>query len=692
MQNTPGAVLTMPGLEVRPVPVGSGISRTDLSLSLWETGEAGEAGAIEGSWTYARDLFDPVTIQRMQGHFEVLLEGIVADPDAPVDDLPLMGEEERRVVVEKWNDTAAPYPSDRCTHELFEARVADDRDRVAVAAEDGSLTYGELEAKANRLARHLAGLGVERETLVGVSLPRTMDMVVALLGIWKAGGAYIPLDPDLPSERLGYMLKDAGAAVLVTHSEVLESFPAFEGGIVCLDGDRPALTSLSDASLQVSVDPDQLAYVIYTSGSTGRPKGVEVCHRSVVNLLAALGELLRFSAEDVLLTTAPLSFDPSVLHIFGSLSAGGRIVLAPGDAVGDGERLRVLVEESGITLMGGPHPIWHGLLEAGWPGDKKLRAWTGGQALPVDLARELVPKCGEIWNIYGPTEATIASTGWKVPRNVEQIRIGKPLGNYQVYVLDPQMQPVPVGIPGELFIGGVGVARGYRNRPQLTAERFVADEFGGRPGARLYRTGDRVRFRDDGTLEFMGRLDDQVKVRGFRIELGEIEAALAEHEAVKQAAVTVHGEGIDARLVAYVVFEPGQGLTSTEVRRFLRRFLPDHMVPSLLIELDGFPFTSSGKIDRRALPNPLSSDSAGAREYHPPETPEESLICEVWQDLLGMDRVGRTDNFYELGGHSLLSIRAVSVIEKKSGGTLDPRALFFQTVEHLGRTLMGGPR
>jgi acyl-coenzyme A synthetase/AMP-(fatty) acid ligase len=397
------------------------------------------------------------------------------------------------------------------------------------------------------------------------------------------------------------------------------------------------------------------------------------------------------SSDDAVLAVTTLSFDASVDELLGTLSTGGGIILANEEAIRDGDGLRALLEGSGGNFVNCTPATWRMLLDAGWQGSKELRGWTGGEALPSELAKELGERCGEAWNTYGPTETTVAATAWRIPDEEEEIRIGSPLPNYQVYVLDRGMRPQPLGVPGELYIGGVGVARGYRNRPELTGEQFVADPFGRHPGGRLYRTGDRVRFRDDGTLEFLGRLDNQVKIRGLRIELGEIEARLVEHEAVRQAAVAVHGEEIDRRLVAYIVFESDESLTPTEVRRSLRGTLPDYMVPSLVVELDQLPLTPSGKLDRRALLDPLLGEGGGEREYHPPRTAEEILMAKVWRDLLGIERVSRTDNFYEIGGHSLLSIRAVSAIEKLTGKSLEPRTMFFQTLEQLAKGLSEDP-
>jgi amino acid adenylation domain-containing protein len=677
-----------PDLKARALKLGGGISIFDLALSAWESVEAGDEGGIEGAWDYSTDLFDGATIERMQRHFEVLLEEIVANPDAPVGDLALMDEEERRVLVEEWAGTVLDVSEGECIHHLFEARVDEDPDRVAVVAEDGSLTYGELESRANRLARHLVELGVEAETLVGVSLPRTTDMVVAVMGILKAGAAYLPLDPDLPSKRLEYMLDDGRAAVLVTNSAGLKSFPAFEGEVVCVDRDRRALGSLSDTRLDIEVDPARLAYVLYTSGSTGRPKGVEVCHQNVVDYLHSISDWPGLSADDVILAVATLSFDVSVLEFFGSLGTGARIVLAPWETVRDGPRLRALAEETGVNLTNSTPATLYMLLDAGWRGNERMRVWTGSEAVPLDLVRKLMVGCGEVWNLYGPTETTVTATAWKVPDGVDDMRIGTPLGNYQVYVLDPRMQPVPVGIPGELYIGGVGVARGYRNRPELTAEQFIPDPFGGKPGARLYRSGDRVRFRNDGTLEFMGRLDNQVKIRGLRIELGEIESVLVEQEAVRQVAVLVHGEGVDARLVAYVVFEEGGRFNLREMRGILRQYLPDYMVPSLLIELDELPLTPSGKVHRKALPDPETSLSREGEAFVAPRTPTEEALAGIWAEVLGQERVGAQDDFFELGGHSLLATQVMSRVARDMGVKLALRSLFESpTLEELAERI-----
>jgi amino acid adenylation domain-containing protein len=593
-----------------------------------------------------------------------------------VDRLPLIDREERDTLVVEWNQTEMEVEEGVCVHQMFEAWVDRDPDRMAVVAEDGSITYGELEARANRLAHRLLELGVGREDLIGVSLPRTTDMVVAVMGILKAGGAYLPLDPDLPSERLLYMLEDGDVGVVVSYEELAESFSSFQGETICLDTDRSLLQGLSDRRPEVPTEPDQLAYVLYTSGSTGQPKGVEVCHPSIINIVAAMGHQLELGADDCLLACVPLSFDPSVFHIFGTMTRGARVILAPKGIGADGERFKELIGKPGITLVGISPPGWRSLLSVGWEGNPNIRAWTGSEPVPPDLARAVVSRCKMFWNYYGPTEATLAATSWRFPEDVEQVRIGTPLPNYQAYVLDRWMEPVPIGVPGELYLGGRGVARGYRNRPELTAERFVPDPFSGRPRSRLYRTGDRARFRDDGTVEFLGRLDHQVKIRGYRIELGEIEARLAEHEAVRQVAVVVRGEGIDAGLVAYVSFNSGEGFSSSEMREFLRRSLPDYMVPANLVILDELPLTHSNKIDRRALPPWDPAERQSTTEFVPPETEIEEQLAGIWRELLKVDRIGTQDDFFELGGHSLMATQVVSRIRAVCGAEVPLRSIF----------------
>jgi acyl-coenzyme A synthetase/AMP-(fatty) acid ligase len=414
---------------------------------------------------------------------------------------------------------------------------------------------------------------------------------------------------------------------------------------------------------------------------------VEVSHGNAVNLLSSMAESPGLSMDDRFLAVTTLSFDISVFEIFGPLSKGGQVILAPAELASNGDRLRALLEESEANSFQATPATWRMLLDAGWEGARELRVMAGGEAFPPELARDLLSRCGEVWNMYGPTEVTVYSIIQKVEEVKGAVPIGRPIHNTQVYVLDAAMKPVPVGVPGELFIGGASVARGYRGRPDLTAQQFVPDPFSDDPAARLYRTGDLGRFRADGVVEYLGRLDNQVKIRGFRIEPEEIESALARHEAIRQVVVHPQGEGLEKRLVAYVVFEPGHGLTSTEIRRFLRSRLPAYMIPNLVVELPELPLTSSGKVDRKALPGTEVTASRPSGSGSPPQTPEEKLIGEIWKALLKVEKVDREDNFYDLGGHSLLSIRAAAEIERKTGKKAHPRSMFFQTLEQLAQEL-----
>jgi amino acid adenylation domain-containing protein len=673
-QTTEEVELDLPGLSIEKAETSRETIMFDLSVSVWDLPEPEEGMLV--SLAFARDLFDVETIERMGRHFENLLQAALADPDAPVDDLPLMDEEEIHALVVEKNASDLVVPEGAGIHHLFEAWVDRDPHRIAVAAEDGSLTYGELETRANRLAHYLMELGVGREVLVGVTLPRTTDMVVAVMGILKAGGAYLPLDPDLPPGRLEYMASDGGIEILVTLESLREVFPGFQGVRVCLDRDRERMDATSHARPQTDFDPEQLAYVIYTSGSTGRPKGAELCHRNVVSYFLSVRNAPGFSENDKMLAVTRLSFDISVREILGCLSAGAQIVLAPADTVSDGEKLHRLIDDAGVTVLGSTPATWRMLFDTGWEGNKNLAAWTGAESLPLDLAREMVAKCREAWQVYGPTETTVGATRWPIPENPDQIRIGEPVENARAYVLDARMQPVPIGVPGELHIGGLGVGRGYRNRPELTAERFVPDPFNDAPGARMYRTGDRARFRNDGYLEFLGRLDEQVKIRGFRIELGEIASVLSGHESVREAVVTIHGEGTDKRLLAYLVPNQGENLSISRIREFLREFLPDYMIPAHFEILEKFPRTPSGKVDRKALATPdLGVRRLENRLVEPRNETEEGLAS-IWQELLQIDRVGIEDDFFELGGHSLLATQLVSRIRSRFGVEFPLRRVF----------------
>jgi amino acid adenylation domain-containing protein/natural product biosynthesis luciferase-like monooxygenase protein len=508
-------------------------------------------GWIEGHFEYAADLFDRSTIERMAGHFEVLLEGIVANPGARLSELPLLGTAERRQLIEEWNATQAAYPSEKTLHELFAEQAARTPEAVAVVYEDDRLIYGELDRRSNLLAHHLRGLGVGPEVVVGLCVERSLEMVVGLLGILKAGGAYLPLDPSYPLERLAYMMSDANAPVVVTQQHLAEQLPGHDGQVVRIDADWERIAQHPDAAPLNTTLPSNVAYVIYTSGSTGKPKGVMVTHGSVGNFLSHMARTPGIDASDVLAAVTPISFDIAGLEVYVPLITGARVVIASRQTGIDGAQLKEALEAAGVTMLQATPSTWRLLIEAGWIPARPLKILCGGEAMPVDLAASLTERSASNWNLYGPTETTIWSTLSRVDAK-QGVRIGRPISNTQLYVLDERGDLVPTGVAGELYIGGAGLARGYFGRPDLTAERFVPSLFG--IGERLYRTGDLVRYLADGDIEYLGRLDHQVKLRGYRIELGEIEAALLAHDAVAQAVVVAREDGPgDTRLVAYVV-------------------------------------------------------------------------------------------------------------------------------------------
>ncbi|HEX7243883.1 MAG TPA: amino acid adenylation domain-containing protein, partial [Longimicrobiaceae bacterium] len=612
---------------------------------------------------YDAGLWDASAADRMLCHLARLLEEIVADPGRRLGELELLSAAERRQVVEEWNRTEAEYPSGLCLHQLFEAQAARTPEAVAVVFQAESLSYRALNARANRLAHHLRGLGVGPEVRVAICVERSLEMVVGLLGILKAGGAYVPLDPAYPAERLAYMLADSGAPVLLTQEKLRGALPAPEGVLVVSAAevaDEPAENPASGAT------PRDLAYVIYTSGSTGRPKGVMVEHGGVVSLLHWLRSVTSDAELSCVLGSTSFSFDVSVAEIFGTLCWGGRLEL-----VENALALASVPEEAGVRLSYMVPSVAAELLRAGALPRGVSTLYLAGEALPAALAQALYEAGVErVFNVYGPTEDTVYATAAEVERGAERVSIGRPIANARVYVADGRLEPAPVGVPGELYLGGAGVARGYLGRAELTAERFVPDPFSGEPGARLYRTGDRVRWRAEGVLEYQGRIDTQVKVRGFRIELGEIEAALLRHEGVRECVVVAREEEDERQLVAYVVGDVDAGA----LREQLRAELPAYMVPGAFVVLERLPLTPNGKLDREALPAPEYGRAAEA--YVAPRTEVEEVLAGIWAEVLGVERVGVGENFFDLGGHSLLATRVVARAQAALGTEIPLRALF----------------
>ena len=666
LQNAPPASEHgMSGLSMDPVGVDSRTSKFDCMLYLTE-GEGGVRGFLE----YNTDLFEPATVARLLGHFRSLLEGVAANPDLRLSELPLLPEEERKLLLVDWNATAAELPAGETLHGLVARQAAERPQAVAVEMEGERLTYGELEARAGRLAAYLRRLGVGPEVLVGIGMERSLDMVVGLLGILKAGGAYVPLDPEYPKERLAYMIESSALPVLLTQEKLLDVLPAGGAKVVALDRAWPEIDALGEAAAPAgpAAGPDNLAYVIYTSGSTGQPKGVQIPHRAVVNFLRSMSRKPGLSARDTLFAVTTLSFDIAGLELYLPLVNGARVVMVGRETAQAGEQLAEAVARAGTTVMQATPATWRLLLGAGWSGDPGLKVLCGGEALPPDLAEQILDRAGELWNVYGPTEATIWSTLLQVEKG-GRISIGRPIDNTQVYLLTRQLKPVPAGVPGELHIAGAGLSRGYRGRPDLTAERFIPDPFSAEPGARVYKTGDLARWLPDGTLEFLGRIDHQVKVRGFRIELGEIEAALAQHPEIRQAVAIVREDTPGSkRIVAYLVAAGKEAPGVSDLRAFLKEKLPEYMIPAIFVPLEELPLTPNGKVDRRSLPAPDKSLLASAREYVAPRTPQEETLAAIWAEVLGLDRVGVLDDFFELGGDSLLVIKVVSKANKAGVG------------------------
>ena len=666
-----------PGLNTTWLEVDRGISHSDLSLFITE-----KADSLSCMWEYSTDLFDKETIERMIRNYQTLLESILAHPEERIGYLQTCSDQELRRLLFEWNAAKTPASSERCVHEVFETQAGETPDAIALVSSNERLSYRELNARANQIAYYLRKRGVGPETPVGVCLERSAKMIVALLGILKAGGAYVPLDPGYPSERLAFTLADSGVSVLLTEKRFECIFNELDAEIVCLN-DCSGISAESTENPSRQSSPENLAYIIYTSGSTGVPKGVAVSHATVVHLFTATKKRLGVREGDVWTVVHSSAFDFSVWEIWGSLLQGARLIVVPLDVVQSPVDLYTLLCRERVTVLNQTPSALRQLLEV-----RRMRAgpenWNlrlivcGGDALDRELAAELVQLEIPVWNFYGPTEGTVWTTCTPIEGTPadDLTSIGRPIANLTVYLLDDYLQPVPIGAGGELFIGGEGLARSYLNRPELTAEKFVPDPFSAAPGKRLYRTGDLARYHPDGKLEFLGRLDTQVKLRGFRVELGEIETVLGQHPNIDQVIVVIRNDQPgDQRLVAYLTANDPLP-PFHELRRFAQLYLPDYMVPAAFVQLEQMPLTANRKVDRRALPAPDYSAAESAGAFVEPRDAIQELLADIWAGVLGVERIGLTDNFFERGGHSLLATQVVSRIRDAFKVDVPLRALF----------------
>lgn len=677
-QNFPIEPSVIDGTTITPLLVDRGSAEYDLSLYMWNSDEV-----LSGIFEYSTDIFDRHAIERLTSHFVNIAEKIVESIDIPVDKIDMLSNDERTLIVDTWNKTDAEFPEHSCVHNLFAETASKFSLSNAVISRNRSYTYKELNDASDRIAMYLSAKGISSGDLVGISLERHFEMTAALLAILKAGAAYVPLDPNYPKERLAYMVEDSGLKFIVTQSSLENSLPT-NGQSVQLICIEPGLNNLPPNSVQfkpVEVSTENVAYIIYTSGSTGKPKGVRIPHRAAVNFLRSMVKKPGICESDKVMAVTTLSFDISVLEIFLPITTGACCVVVENETIQDGGKLISLLENVKPTIMQGTPSLWRLLIASGWKGHSGLKALCGGEPLPYDLIRELLPRVNELWNMYGPTETTVWATCFQILNTQDPVFIGYPIANTKTYILDKSMQPLPVGLSGELFIGGVGLAEGYHNRPDLTAERFIKNPFA---DGRIYRTGDLARYRNEGAIEFMGRIDSQVKIRGFRIEIGEIEQVTLNNQEIRQcAAICKEVSPGDMRLLLYYTLKSVGSITVSDLRKHLKSFLPEYMVPQHFIEMDSLPLTPAGKIDKKALPMPFQSDMQNKDNQSEVKTQAEIYIANIWKEILKIETIKANDNFYNLGGHSLLSIKVIAQVKKETGVEIHPRAMIMNTLEQI---------
>ena len=641
---------------------------------------------------YNSDLYTPASIQFYFEGFAAFLDGIATTPDSPIVELPVMDIPQRTQVLVDWNDTQIDYPLDATLCSEFSRQATATPDKVAVKFGDQSLTYAEVETRSNQIARYLQSQGVEAGDLVGICVERSEQMLVYLYGLLKSGAGYVPLDPAYPSDRLQYMCEHSELKLVVTESGLKDRVAEFNKPQIEIDSSLESIEKLDSSPVKNLATPADICYVIYTSGSTGRPKGVQVPHGAVVNFLYAMQKTPGFTADDSVLAVTTLSFDIAVLELYLPTISGGTVVVMDAEGAADGKQLAQALADHNISLLQATPATWRLMIQSGWVGKTDLKILCGGEPMPSDLVQPLLDRCGELWNMYGPTETTVWSAAFRIRSAEAPILIGKPIGNTQIYILDSTGHEVPVGVEGEVFIGGAGVTLGYRNRQDLTDERFVDNRyrnpFTNYVSDQLYKTGDLARYQFDGNIQFLRRNDKQVKVRGFRIELGEIEKNIDSHEAMQQNVVIVREDTPgDTRLVTYFVTRPEHSVNASQLREHLRTSVPHYMVPQHFVELDAMPQTNNGKIDYKALPAPGVEATAASEDQPSPSTPAEVYLANVWSEILDGDDVGLNDTFFDIGGHSLLVMKVISKVKDKTGVKLGPQDFLVCTLQQLAEKL-----
>jgi bacillaene biosynthesis, polyketide synthase / nonribosomal peptide synthetase PksJ/BaeJ len=660
-------------LVFEPFEFNTPFSQLDLSIHLYE-----QKDGYRGRFEYNTDLFNGELIERMVLNFKKLIKEVVDSPSKNIHEYSIISGAEY-TILSKWHNSEVFFLNEKCSHHLFEEQVKIRYYSIAAKYEGRTITYGELNSRANKLANYLIKIKVKKGSLVGICIDRSINMLIGLLAILKTGAAYVPLDPSFPSERLNYTVKDSQLAVIVSEEKLSAIVSQFKIEHVFIDSEWDKINSENDQNPDVKMIPSDLMYIIYTSGSTGNPKGVMIGHHSVVNFLQSMSTKPGFTENDILLAVTTISFDIAGLELFLPLISGGQIVIAGKEDTVDGKSLLNIIDNQKITVLQATPSTWKIMLEADWGKTPKLKMLCGGEAFSKDLADKILDKGNELWNMYGPTETTIWSSVNKIEKDDKEVLIGVPIANTQFYIVDKYLNPVPIGVAGELLIGGEGLARGYWGRKELTEEKFVMKPIFNET-RRLYRTGDLVRYRPNGSIEFLGRIDFQVKIRGFRIELGEIESKLFQHKDVKEAAVMVNENRVGEKsLVAYIIPVRKSECKINSLKTFLKEKIPEYMIPSFFIEMEKFPLTLNGKIDRKALPDPANENLEIDKNFVEPSGETEIALTKLWEKILDVNKVGVENDFFEIGGNSLLLMNLKARISKLWGISIPISVLYNET-------------